>query len=281
MVVSTCDSLMPILAYRQTEFYTDFAHRFETDYILGTSAIPIARGVIGHLGVHRGGSRPFDGRSQQALQVLVPHLQRALQLRRRFGTGLSEELGFRALEALSLACIICDGRGAVIFANAAASAIEAGGHGISLSPAHGITAVDPAAIRGLAVLVADATHGGSGGSLLVNGLNGGQVAVLVTPLPARFAKAPGHALVTMRSTNAPSQLSAQLLAELFGLTPAEARLAIGLAEGRSLMEMGNARAVSENTLRTQLASTLRKTGTSNQRELVRLLGLLPPVARRD
>jgi DNA-binding CsgD family transcriptional regulator len=49
-----------------------------------------------------------------------------------------------------------------------------------------------------------------------------------------------------------------------------------LLAGRSLAEIGAKRKVSENTLRTQLANILRKTETANQRDLVRLLSLLPP-----
>lgn len=65
------------------------------------------------------------------------------------------------------------------------------------------------------------------------------------------------------------------LAELFGLTPAEARLARALAEGESLDTLSQSRQVSRNTLRAQLQSALGKTGTDSQRALIRLVLAVP------
>ena len=67
------------------------------------------------------------------------------------------------------------------------------------------------------------------------------------------------------------------LMRLFDLTPAEAGVALALITGRSIAQIVAARGVSRNTVRTQLAGILRKTGTHRQSELVRLLHLLPSV----
>lgn len=67
-------------------------------------------------------------------------------------------------------------------------------------------------------------------------------------------------------------LSAQEVVRLFGLTPAEARLAIALCEGASLNEYAGSRAVSVGTARIQLKSVFSKLGLNRQSELVRLLG---------
>ena len=84
-------------------------------------------------------------------------------------------------------------------------------------------------------------------------------------------------LVTLRPSTASPTVTGRTLAQLFGLTAAEARLALALLAGRSLAEFGAERRVTNNTLRTQLAKVLRKTDTANQRGLMRLLGLLPPL----
>jgi len=60
-------------------------------------------------------------------------------------------------------------------------------------------------------------------------------------------------------------------APLFCLTPAEARLAQWVAEGRSLKEAAAAFGVSIHTVRMQLRSIFAKTGTRRQAELVRLM----------
>ncbi len=61
------------------------------------------------------------------------------------------------------------------------------------------------------------------------------------------------------------------LAVFFGLSPAEARLAAALLRGQKLPEIADSFAVRVTTLRTQLASILRKVGVSRQLDLVRLL----------
>ena len=60
-------------------------------------------------------------------------------------------------------------------------------------------------------------------------------------------------------------------ARAFGLTPAEARLAIHLATGASLTEAADMLGVTHNTVRAQLRAIFDKTDTHRQTELIRLL----------
>lgn len=78
-------------------------------------------------------------------------------------------------------------------------------------------------------------------------------------------------LVDPQSYREPPQL---LLRQLFGLTPAEARLAAGLAKGLDLQEISEFYAVSVGTLRVQLKSIFAKTQTKRQAQLVVLLARL-------
>lgn len=66
-------------------------------------------------------------------------------------------------------------------------------------------------------------------------------------------------------------LSGLDVAVLFGLTPAEARLATALCDGASLNEYAGLHGVSVGTVRIQLKSIFSKTNTSRQSELIRLL----------
>jgi DNA-binding CsgD family transcriptional regulator len=61
------------------------------------------------------------------------------------------------------------------------------------------------------------------------------------------------------------------LAEFFGLSPAENRLAVALLAGKRLGEVSRDYGVQITTLRTQLSSILRKTGVTRQVDLIRLL----------
>jgi DNA-binding CsgD family transcriptional regulator len=60
--------------------------------------------------------------------------------------------------------------------------------------------------------------------------------------------------------------------KLFGLTPAEARLAIGLCDGESVNDYAARQGISTGTARIQLKSTFSKLGVNRQPDLVRLIG---------
>ncbi len=66
-------------------------------------------------------------------------------------------------------------------------------------------------------------------------------------------------------------LSPADVATLFGLTPAEARLATALTEGASLADYANEQGISVGTTRIQLKSVFSKTKTSRQSDLIKLL----------
>jgi len=59
-----------------------------------------------------------------------------------------------------------------------------------------------------------------------------------------------------------------LMARLFGLTEAEARVGAGLALGKDVQAMADEAGTTVNTVRTQLKSVMAKTGTRRQAELV-------------
>lgn len=79
----------------------------------------------------------------------------------------------------------------------------------------------------------------------------------------------------------PSEETGRLWASLresFGLTPAEARLARKLKDGRSLKEAADELSVSVNTVRNQLRAIFDKMGLTRQSDLVRTLAELSQVA---
>lgn len=65
--------------------------------------------------------------------------------------------------------------------------------------------------------------------------------------------------------------SRELLLARFRLTPAEARVAAGLAQGMKLSAIAEHYGISVQTARSQLKSVFDKTGTHSQVQLVALL----------
>lgn len=67
----------------------------------------------------------------------------------------------------------------------------------------------------------------------------------------------------------------EILQALFDLTPAEARVAGAIAQGRTVNDIAGALSVQPNTVRVQLKSIFAKTGVSRQAELASLLRFHP------
>lgn len=75
--------------------------------------------------------------------------------------------------------------------------------------------------------------------------------------------------------NVPEETIPELLQRMFGLTPAESRLTESLVKGCDLKQTQAELHISENTARTHLKSVFRKTATSSQSELVKLVVTSP------
>jgi DNA-binding NarL/FixJ family response regulator len=69
----------------------------------------------------------------------------------------------------------------------------------------------------------------------------------------------------------PVELSVESICGLYGLTPAEGRLALGLTNGHTLEILAEKWGVSMHTVRSQLRQVFRKTDTSRQSEVVKLI----------
>jgi DNA-binding CsgD family transcriptional regulator len=113
-------------------------------------------------------------------------------------------------------------------------------------------------------------------TMCVSDLHGHDLKFIGAPLPLRrqdFAcLAPvAHSVIFVfdEAANPPSPI--RLIAELYGLTPAESRLAEALLAGQSLADYGDWAGLTRNTLKTHLRSLFNKTDTARQSELVRRL----------
>ncbi len=88
----------------------------------------------------------------------------------------------------------------------------------------------------------------------------------------------GGSLVVITSLSPRALPDSEMLQGLFDLTPAEARLAIGLAGGNRIGELARLFKVSQETVRSQIKQVFAKTRTRSQAELVGLLARLSPLS---
>jgi DNA-binding CsgD family transcriptional regulator len=82
-------------------------------------------------------------------------------------------------------------------------------------------------------------------------------------------------LVMIADPNVQPKSRDQLLKGLFGLTPAEARVAMLLVAGLGPKEISEQMDTTQNTVRFQLKVVYRKTGVNRQSQLARLISMLP------
>jgi DNA-binding CsgD family transcriptional regulator len=85
-------------------------------------------------------------------------------------------------------------------------------------------------------------------------------------------------LVILATPSSNTQIPAQALSILYGLTPAEARLAGAIAGGASVKDYADEHGNTEGTVRAQLKSVFAKTNTHRQAELAALLASISPPA---
>jgi DNA-binding CsgD family transcriptional regulator/PAS domain-containing protein len=99
----------------------------------------------------------------------------------------------------------------------------------------------------------------------------------VHPLEAMnmFGTAPRALVIVHDERDAKGELDPLLVAECFSLTPAEARVAVKLAEGLTVADVAAEHGTSVHTVRTQVQQVLQKLGLTRQADLVRMLVELP------
>lgn len=266
----------------RTEFYGDYLRPRGVLHCVG--AMPFKSvAALGCLALYRSRTlEPFDGAEVGALRLLTPHLRRALEISQRFAAfrAGAEAIG-SALNRMPMGVFLLDGAGRVLVMNAAASEIgaEADGLSVGCSGLGAANAGESNALRkliGAAIACAAGAGLEPGGAISLSRPSGLRpLSALVAPLKAdeKLAQAFGApmAVVFVSDPERKVESSAAVLQRLYGLTPAEARLAQLALEGHGLPQIAEMLEITDNTARTHLKKIFAKTDTSRQSELVRLL----------
>jgi DNA-binding CsgD family transcriptional regulator len=277
--VVTSEHIINPSQFKKTEYYNDFLRPNNLDH---SFCGPIA------LGAHRSSvltclrSRkkgPFGEDAVALLRALLPHLQRAIQFRRKLSELESRErASLDALDRLNLGVVLLDRAGRILAANFEAN--QAFRHDDGLRAGRdGIGADLPSENLALGSLIANAIKTaagqGTGGSLAISRPSGKRsYALLVAPIArGAFSEDAGKpaAIVFITDPECKPEAAAGALARLYELTPAESRLAELLMEGETVVNAAGRLGVSHNTARTHLKRVFEKTWTQHQGELVRLL----------
>lgn len=272
-------------------FYQDFLLPYGGRYASGTKLLE--EGPVNFiLGVHRGlGQVPLDTDEIAMCQRLARHLSEALRIFRARMAGLGASvLGTEVINRLRAPVALIDDQRRLLHANPAATALLAESDLLEVSEGY-LYCCKPREDNALLVALRD-LHLTGDSQIHNNSVDkvyfkvgfdqGNELGMFLYALrPAGTMYAFGEtslAMVLLYRADSRIELDPFIVAGVFGLTPAEARVAVAIAGGGTIEEAAAKHSVSVNTIRTQLRGVFEKTGTTRQVELVGLLASLPTVA---
>jgi DNA-binding CsgD family transcriptional regulator/PAS domain-containing protein len=217
------------------------------------------------------------------LNLLYPHLQRAFVITRHLaGQRLTAELEV-VLDSIAGAVVLIDAKGRQHRANRNADRLSSAGV-YHLDRAGRVVMYDHQAYAALTCAIdaiARHDHAGFGQSFKVRGLDGRFRSATIAPLSqteegvARLFDELHDRRPVAILCIADDGPTGQDLVAVFGLTPAEASLAMSLYEGGTLKSFAEARCIRVDTARKQLGSIFQKTGTAKQSQLVSRIAKTP------
>jgi DNA-binding CsgD family transcriptional regulator len=265
--------------YIKTELYQDFCRNVEVFHVLGSLA-PIGDSKFVAIGIHRPRNYlAFDEKDKRIATLFMPHLERALQVRRRLAeSGIPMRAAFESLHRVGTATLVVTRDSRIIYANDQAERLLRAKNGLS-GYNQRLGAENRDASRTLVALVQSAVDvaaglaASAGGALAIEREGRLPLTVLVAPLrPARdrFGASLPAAIVFIRDPEWPTPMTLALQG-LFGLTPTEACIASMLADGRSVDDIATQKGNTPNTIRVHLKSIFAKTNTARQAQLVALI----------
>jgi PAS domain-containing protein len=231
------------------------------------------------IGLQRGDDRPpFDDDDIARIERLMPHVTRALQLRRAFLRIEAKNLALQAaIDRLPAGLVLLDSDGSAVFVNAAMDAIAKRADGLSLDRSGRPLLANHAARRRFDALLNDVSKGGAGGVLSVPRTSGARdYALLVAPSPTSLSHLqwdkPGTAgtLVLLHDPDSRSQAPPEVLERALHLPKGAAKLVAALAADDDLKSFAEREGITIHTVRFHLHTALTRTGARNQAELVRI-----------
>jgi DNA-binding CsgD family transcriptional regulator len=255
--------------------YTEFFRKNHTGWVVGTQVESPGGDAIVFSFERQYEKGPYDKAISARLDPLRPHLARAALFSWRIGLERAQAMA-QALETVGLPAAILRGQGRLFAANDLMQRLMPQ---VVRDTARRVTLVDAAADALLEDALARISERGLATGAAVSSLAiraaEDREAMIAHVLPVRgsahdvFATADAILLVTpVRIANA---IDSSLLKALFDLTPAESRIAQGIAMGETLEAVARRYGISPGTARSQLKSVMTKTGVGRQTELALLL----------
>ena len=270
----------------KSEFYNDYLRPQGIRHVLGAT---LARDVHNHLllGFQRSEKQnDFNEEHVKLISLVAPHIARAVQIHRQLHEVTAQKCwALSALNRLKTGVILLNHQGRPEFVNRAADRLMSDCGCVIADD--GVLLTNVTDTLQLHRLITDAAACATGryyfasDNAVTNNVTvnapGQSIRIQTIPLPRNLSDhawnlGASDSCVALFITPANcSILNGHNLVEQYGLTPAEAKLAIFIAEGIDLENAAKRLCVSVQTVRSQLKSIFAKTQVKRQAELVALL----------
>jgi hypothetical protein len=270
--------LLPEETRKPGVFFNEFFRPLGLEECLG-GTLASTKGRFAMVGLQRPPDRhPFDDADIARLEALMPHLARALQLRRSFlelegAAGAMSE----ACDRLAAGVVALDEYGRSLFVNAAARKMANANDGLSLGRGCRLFALNRAANTRLAELENDVRSGGAGGLARAPRAAGKPpYGIMVAPFfidrgVDRGKSRPRGVMFVIHDPLLQARTDAQTISALFGLPKGTANLVAAIAANEDLQAYAERTGISMNTVRYHLKAAYSRTGVRRQSELVRMV----------
>jgi len=277
--ICSSQSLCPLSEMKSTEIYNDFMVAAGIEHGM-FGMLENTKSRLASISLYRDRLRPeFTTSDLDILQLLSPHIQRAFKLHFHFSELKSRSESFEdALEILPTGVVFFDCRAGIVIMNRNAKTMAAEKDGLVMAR-NGLQAERQAESDLLTKVIREACtlsrseETPAGGTVLVSRRARPPLQVLISPIRNSPISAPRSlaAVAFIADPLRPQRPTHEALRGLYGLTPAECRVALLLGDGHAPRQIANMIGVTENTVRSQIKSIFSKTGVKRQGELIRLL----------
>lgn len=264
---------------RRSPYFQDFLYK--NGFGLGTAVSLLSDGQArGFAGFHyRRDADAFSAQNLERIRLLTPHLHRAARLTLRLRRTFSREALLEdALDQLAAGVIALDTRGRVLHMNYVAEDLINRHPGVAVQRGHlqASRSAEQARLNAAidAVLASDFGLKRYQSSVKIDAVDTHPVLTLLVAPVSRLRRAESSlgALVVVSDGRLPqAERVGAALRAIYRLTPAEADLALHLADGLTVGEYADLRSLSIETVRTMTKRILAKTSTRRQAQLVQLI----------
>lgn len=269
--------------YQETRLYKDYLAPQGIRYLL---SIDIFRteNLCMKFSVERDeGESAFKDSDKELLELMVPHLRRALQLQSKVGDGHQMKTFYeQILDKMEVGCVLLDSDGLFVSANDSAQKIIQLGTLIKKSGGQLVLSGRAAsrkfreAVKLAVVASQQRITSQSGVCIGVDGCGlAPSMELVVKPFHGDWfssvEKSPAAAVFIHVNRVSDQPVDSRALSDVYGFTKKEATLAALLGSGHSIGEVADQMSISVNTAKTHLRGVYEKTGLNRQSQIVGLL----------